>query len=115
MISEKQHFKREYIFKETQKGLNFLKEQDQFLEAVSIWIKFRKSENCLPFFYPKTLKYLPNGYMLKDILDNALNYAKVMYRKDNSLGLLKIVLRTKINSEKHGEIILIDVTKKNKI
>ena len=112
MKSENKDFNRQFIFQTTEFWMNDLLKRDASLEVVAIWIKFKETENDIPIYYLRNLKTLPNKFLLKNIIVSALNSVKNEHKKDDSLSLLKIVFQTNRNTDKIGEILRIDLTKK---
>jgi hypothetical protein len=56
------------------------------------------------------LPTFPNGFALKNIINKALDYVKIKYRKDKRISYLRIILKTSLNTDRLGETELIDIT-----
>ncbi|XMO87176.1 hypothetical protein AAFN75_02585 [Algibacter sp. AS12] len=112
MNQRDKNLRRKIIISKTQTEFKNMKADDPFMDAVSIWIKFKESKNIIPIYFSCTLQSLPNDYLLEGIITRSLKYTSDKYKTDNSLSILNINLKTKINTDKRGRIIFIDATKK---
>lgn len=104
MISEKKQYRRNMIANEVIQILSDLLKRDPDIEVVSFWIKFKEQGANVPITYQKVLKFLTDSYSIKQTVLSALNYAEMEYKKDKSLGLLTIVLKTKVNTNRYGAV-----------
>jgi hypothetical protein len=111
MNKREKNLRRNIIISKTLTKLKNMKADDPFMEAVSIWIKFKESKNMVPIYFSYMLRSLPNDYLLESIVANSLNDTAYKYKSDSSLSILNIVLKTKINTDKRGRILFIDATK----
>jgi len=81
--------------------LSDLLKKDPQIEAVSLWLGWGKKANE-PIFFNKVVKSLNDAYLTKQAILSALNHAEIECKKDKSIDMINIVLKTKINSNRIG-------------
>lgn len=112
MCSEKQKYNRSWITNEVLKELSCLVEKDPFMEAVSIWIRFKNKGIDVPVYYKKFIKAFSDRGTIKMTIGSALDFIKREHKKDNSLNMVNIVLKNKIDTSRLGHIIIVDISSK---
>lgn len=109
MKSAKKAFIKNFIVSEAIKRVLDLYSIDQLIERVTIKIKVKESVVDNSVYYPIQVNNF-SSYLIENGINSGMNFFKQAYSKDYSLNVLTIVLKKTTNTDKLGEVLLIDAT-----
>tara|TARA_R110002050_G_scaffold57866_7_gene130295 strand:- start:90827 stop:91168 length:342 start_codon:yes stop_codon:yes gene_type:complete len=113
MLSEIRKYRRDLIIYNIVNELLDMLKRDSSMEFVSIWIEFKEKGIDVPINYQKVVSTFSDIYALKKTIWAAFEYLEIEHKKDKSLNLLNIILKTKISTNKQGAIFKFKITHNN--